>query len=310
MLDAAIKLEKLNKYYEGSKRLAPKHALKDVDLIIPRGSFFALLGPNGAGKSTLINILAGLVNKSSGKVYINNVDLDEDSKDARRQIGVVPQEIILDTFFPLQEALELYAGYFGIRPQQRQTEEILKNLGLWDKRNNLPKQLSGGMKRRFLVAKAMVHSPPVLILDEPTAGVDIELRQQLWEYVTKLNKQGVTIILTTHYLEEAQTLCDNIAFINHGRIICSDRKDNLLNSLGTKQVIVEVTELITEIPANLSKFGAIKESDNKIKMNFKSHQSQLGEVLSAIQSSKLTIKDISTIEPDLEDIFRQVVQNS
>ncbi|MFZ4687420.1 MAG: ABC transporter ATP-binding protein, partial [Hyphomonadaceae bacterium] len=215
----AISARGLTKTYAASKKMPAKQALKGVDLAVPRGSVFGLLGPNGAGKSTFINILAGLVNKTSGAVSVWGIDADRNPREARAALGVVPQEINMDPFFTPRETLELMAGFYGVPPSERRTDEILDALGLGDKKHAYVRQLSGGMKRRLMVAKAMVHSPPILILDEPTAGVDVELRRSLWEYVRKLNAQGVTIVLTTHYLEEAQEMCDEIAIINHGQVI-------------------------------------------------------------------------------------------
>ncbi|RYD90229.1 MAG: ABC transporter ATP-binding protein, partial [Sphingomonadales bacterium] len=210
MSEAAISIQGLSKIYKGGKQ-----ALFDVDLDVPRGQIFGLLGPNGAGKSTTINILAGLVNKSAGKVDIWGFDIDRDARNAKASIGIVPQEIVFDPFFTPRETLDNQAGFYGVPKNRRHTEELLRAVHLFDKADAYSRSLSGGMKRRLLVAKAMVHSPPILVLDEPTAGVDVELRQQLWEYVRELNRNGVTIVLTTHYLEEAEELCDRIAIINH-----------------------------------------------------------------------------------------------
>src|SRR3954451_2533445 len=215
--DPAIRIESLSKVYQGGKL-----ALDEVSFDVPRGQIFGLLGPNGAGKSTLINILAGLVMKTSGKAVIWGFDIDEHPRNAKRSIGVVPQEIIFDPFFTPSETLEIQAGLYGVPKDKRQTAELLRAMRLEDKANAYSRTLSGGMKRRLLVAKAMVHSPPILVLDEPTAGVDIELRQQLWAYVRDLNQQGVTVVLTTHYLEEAEQLCDRIAIINHGKLIANE----------------------------------------------------------------------------------------
>src|SRR6188508_29661 len=211
---AAISIEELEKTYAGGKR-----ALEGVSLEVPRGQIFGLLGPNGAGKSTMINILAGLVNKTGGSATIWGFDIDAHPRNAKASIGVVPQEIIFDPFFTPRETLEIQAGLYGVPKADRHTMELLRAMRLEDKADAYARTLSGGMKRRLLVAKAMVHSPPILVLDEPTAGVDIELRQQLWDYVKRLNREGVTVVLTTHYLEEAEQLCDRIAIINHGRLI-------------------------------------------------------------------------------------------
>ena len=234
MSEAAISILDLHKTYQGGKR-----ALDGISLDVPRGGIFGLLGPNGAGKSTLINILAGLVNKSGGSASIWGFDIDQHPRNAKRSIGVVPQEILFDPFFTPKEALELQAGLYGIPKAERRTAELLRAVHLEDKADAYSRTLSGGMKRRLLVAKAMVHSPPILVLDEPTAGVDVELRQQLWNYVRSLNAQGVTIVLTTHYLEEAEQLCDRIAIINHGRLIANEATRILVGMAQEK--VVEVT---------------------------------------------------------------------
>ena len=213
-MEYAIEINNLQKTYQKSKKSTSKDALKSIDLKIKKGSFFGLLGPNGAGKSTIINILAGLVKKTSGQVKIAGIDIDENQKATKFKIGIVPQELIIDPFFNVHETLEIYAGYFGIPKAQRRTDEIIEALGLKDKAKSTPRSLSGGMRRRLLVAKALVHNPEILVLDEPTAGVDVELRNQLWNYVKKLNQNGTTILLTTHYLEEAEELCDEIAIIS------------------------------------------------------------------------------------------------
>jgi ABC-2 type transport system ATP-binding protein len=224
---AAIRIESLSKTYAGGKR-----ALDDVSFDVPRGQIFGLLGPNGAGKSTLINILAGLVVKTSGKATIWGFDIDEHPRNAKRSIGIVPQEILFDPFFTPKEALEIQAGLYGIPPDRRKTAELLAAMHLTDKADAYARTLSGGMKRRLLVAKAMVHSPPILVLDEPTAGVDIELRLELWHYVQRINQEGTTILLTTHYLEEAEQLCDKIAFINEGQIIAQGSSGELALNYG------------------------------------------------------------------------------
>ncbi len=305
----AIKLQNLNKIYEGTSKAPAKLALDNINLEIPVGSIFALLGPNGAGKSTLINILASIVNKTSGTVHVMGVDLDKDAKQVKSLIGVVPQEIVMDTFFPIEEALELYAGYFGVPKGERKTIEIIKALGLYDKRHNTAKQLSGGMRRRFLVAKAMVHSPKVLILDEPTAGVDIELREQLWDYVKKLNKAGTTVILTTHYLEEAQKLCDRIAFINHGKIIKCDTKENLLQSLGSRELTVKLEQDIKSIPDSLKSYDCTIIDKNKLKIHFQLSSTSLGEVIYKIQAAGLMIQDLTTNQADLQEIFKKIMHS-
>lgn len=305
----AILIKNLVKYY-GKKNTSDKLlALDNLDFSVPTGSIFGLLGPNGAGKSTLINILAGTVIKNSGTAKIMGVDIDDFPKKARSLIGIVPQEITFDSFFPLEQSLEFTAGYFGIKPHLRRTEEILKALSLWDKRNLLPRRLSGGMKRRFLIAKAMVHSPKLLILDEPTAGVDIELRTQLWDYVKELNKQGVTIIITTHYLAEAQELCDKIAFINHGKIIKQDSKENLLAELGTRHIDVEFNHPIKLKDLKFSKKIAVKKlSDNILRFGLNSTQNNYSSFLKEIAATGMEIKDLRGLQPDLEQIFHKIIK--
>ena len=247
----AIEIKNLTKTYAKSKKAPAKTALKGVDLTIPRGSIFGLLGPNGAGKSTMINILAGLVNKTSGSAKICGYDIQTQTRQARASIGIVPQEIAMDVFFTPFQALELQAGYYGVPKAQRRSEEILAALGLSDKRDAYVRQLSGGMKRRLLIAKALVHTPPVLILDEPTAGVDIELRRQLWTYVEELHSRGTTIILTTHYLEEAESLCDHIAIMHHGEIVANESKTNLMSRLDKRTLLITPTDTISKLPSKL-----------------------------------------------------------
>jgi ABC-2 type transport system ATP-binding protein len=308
MTAPAIIIEKLTKIYAASSKMSEKIALRDLDLQVPEGSIFALLGPNGAGKSTLINILAGTVIKTSGHASIMGYDIEKSPKIARSNIGIVPQEVAFDSFFPIWQTLEFTAGYFGVRSHARKTDEILKALGLWDKRNALPRQLSGGMKRRFLIAKAMVHSPSVLILDEPTAGVDIELREQLWALVKKLNNEGTTIIITTHYLAEAEELCDRIAFINHGRIIKEDSKDNLLNELGAKYIEIEFDQQINESLKNFNEQFEILAL-NKIRFQFNTIHRSLDNLLRDLQKLGLTVKNIQINQADLENIFKQLMKN-
>ncbi|MCF8462343.1 MAG: ABC transporter ATP-binding protein [Rickettsiaceae bacterium] len=297
----ALKIENLVKSYSKSKL-----ALNDINLEIPKGSFFALLGPNGAGKSTLINIIAGIAKKDSGKIDIMGYNFDLENTMAKRQIGIVPQEIMLDSFFTVYEALDIFAGYYGIRPNNRRTDELIDALGLSDKKYTLTRKLSGGMKRRLLVAKAMVHSPKVLILDEPSAGVDIVLREQLWEYLLKLNKEGTTIILTTHYLEEVKRLCDYVSFINKGSIIHTDRKNNLLSTLGYKKITIDTTQQVTHTP-NDFKVPNAKFFDNQ--MEFISHpqKMQTGEIISQVIKLGYEISNITILEPELEDIFKKII---
>jgi ABC-2 type transport system ATP-binding protein len=301
----AIEIKNLSKTYKKGEKVA----LKSIDLEIKKGSFFGLLGPNGAGKSTIINILAGLVNKSSGSVRIAGINIDENPQAAKFKIGIVPQELIIDPFFNVRETLEIYAGYFGVRKSERRTEEIIEALGLKDKANSVPRSLSGGMRRRLLVAKALVHNPEILVLDEPTAGVDVELRNQLWDYVKKLNKAGTTVLLTTHYLEEAEKLCDEIAVINRGEVIANDRTENLMKLLSSKELIIDAADAIRPdmaslFPTLVTKFLA----HDKFSITYDPTKIEVAEILRIIAGEKICIKDISTRQPDLEQIFRHLIR--
>ena len=308
MSEFAIEIKGLQKTYKKTSKSPEKIALKSIDLNIKKGSFFGLLGPNGAGKSTIINIMAGLVNKSAGVVNIGGFDIDKNPKDAKFKIGIVPQELIIDPFFNVFETLEIYAGYYGIKKSQRRTMEIIEALGLKDKIKSAPRSLSGGMRRRLLVAKALVHNPEILVLDEPTAGVDVELRTQLWNYVKKLNKAGTTIVLTTHYLEEAEELCDDIAIINKGEVIACDKKSNLMKTLDSKQLVISLNSDISEVPTALSnKFDVTISSSKQIVISYKPKETEIAEILSVLQDCNLKIADISTKQPDLEDIFKFLV---
>ncbi len=309
MTDNAIEISKLRKIYKGSGTTGDKLALNDIDLIVPRGSMFGLLGPNGAGKSTTINILAGLVNKTSGDASIWGFDIVDNPRNARANIGVVPQELLFDAFFTPAEMLDVQAGMYGVPKAERRTEELLKAVHLWDQRDAYARTLSGGMKRRLLIAKSMVHNPPVLILDEPTAGVDIELRQQLWEYVRMLHARGTTIVLTTHYLEEAEELCDTIAIINHGEVVCSEPTSKLLARIDEKEIIVDIAEAQGSLPKSLTGFHAEMRGTNQIVIKINQSGNGVGPVLEALVTAKLTINDISTDETDLEDIFLQLTSN-
>jgi ABC-2 type transport system ATP-binding protein len=298
MDEPAIRIENLSKTYAGGKL-----ALDNVTFDVPRGKIFGLLGPNGAGKSTLINILAGLVVKSAGKVTIWGFDIDEHPRNAKRSIGVVPQEIIFDPFFTPRETLEIQAGLYGIPPGERQSDELLAAMHLTDKANAYSRTLSGGMKRRLLVAKAMVHSPPILVLDEPTAGVDVELRRQLWDYVRKLNAQGVTIVLTTHYLEEAEELCDRIAIINHGKVIANEPTRELVSKAQEKAVVVTFDRDIAEVPVNACFENIALLDERTLEITYRKDRANAGQVLSALAADGLGIVDVSTRDPDLEDVF-------
>ncbi|RMB02016.1 ABC transporter ATP-binding protein [Eilatimonas milleporae] len=306
MGDAAIEITGLKKVYKGRGGTPDKLALKGVDLTIPRGSMYGLLGPNGAGKSTMINILAGLVNKTGGTARVWGFDIDKNPRNARANIGVVPQELIMDAFFTPREVLEMQAGMYGVPASDRRTDELLRAVHLFDKADAYARTLSGGMKRRLLVAKAMVHNPPVLVLDEPTAGVDIELRQQLWDYVRELHARGTTIVLTTHYLEEAEELCDTIAIINHGEVVCAEPTDQLLRRIDEKEIVIEVAEAQDGIPAALAGYHAVLKDSHRIAVQISQQSANVGAVLAAVQAAGLTIRDISTDETDLEDIFLQL----
>lgn len=306
--DFAIEARGLDKTYRGENKEPPKHALKGIDLAIPRGSFFGLLGPNGAGKSTLINILGGLVLKSGGTAKIWGHDVDADPRNARGAIGIVPQELNMDPFFSPWESLEIQAGFYGVPKAERRTEAILRAVGLWDKKDAYARTLSGGMKRRMLVAKAMVHSPPILVLDEPTAGVDVELRRQLWAHVQELHAQGVTIVLTTHYLEEAEALCDTIAIINHGEVIALEPTRALVGRLDRKTLLVKPQTELTSLPPGFEDVAGVLRADGAISITYKTTDHTVEELLDRIRHAGVTIKDLSIVEPDLEDVFVELTK--
>jgi ABC-2 type transport system ATP-binding protein len=298
MSQAAIRIDALQKTYAGGKV-----ALGGVSFDVPRGEIFGLLGPNGAGKSTLINILAGLVKKSGGHANIWGFDINEHPRNAKVSIGIVPQEILFDPFFTPFEALELQAGLYGVPKAKRRSMELLRAVHLEDKASAYARTLSGGMKRRLLVAKAMVHSPPILVLDEPTAGVDVELRQQLWAYVRELNAQGVTIVLTTHYLEEAEELCDRIAIINNGILIANKPTRELVGMAQEKVVEVTVDSDVVTAP-NSPMFQKIEVKANRVlSITYSKTRANAGDVLGAVQAAGYAIVDVSTREADLEHVF-------
>lgn len=301
MIEPAIAISALHKTYR-DRSGESKHALKGVDLSIPKGAFFGLLGPNGAGKSTLINILASVTIKTSGTVNICGYDMDSHARAARRMIGIVPQELVLDTFFTVRQALDLTAGYYGIPKAQRRTQEIVEAMGLADKADTPSRRLSGGMRRRLLVGKALVHNPPVLVLDEPTAGVDVELRRQLWDYIKKLNKAGTTIVLTTHYLEEAEELCDEIAIINHGNIIARERKEALMQGVDSKEIMLSFESEIVQVPAALAAFD-VRVQAGGLRVKYDPTRAHIDDLLRAVAASGLRVRDVTTHERDLEDIF-------
>jgi ABC-2 type transport system ATP-binding protein len=302
----AVSVSGLKKTYRASGKSPEKVALTGIDLDIPRGQIFGLLGPNGAGKSTMINILAGLVTKTAGTASIWGYDVDREARRSRSAIGVVPQELNIDPFFTPRELLDLQAGLYGVPKRERITEELLEAVGLADKGDAYSRTLSGGMRRRLMVAKAMVHSPPVLVLDEPTAGVDIELRQSLWSHVRGLNAAGTTILLTTHYLEEAQELCDHIAIINHGSVVANDTTGNLLARLDNKTLTVHLSDPLDALPEALDPFQAELATPHRLVIRYQPSQTRLGDVLTIMHEAGVRITDLSTEETDLEDIFLQL----
>ncbi len=298
MTEAAISIAGLCKTYAGGKQ-----ALDGVTLDVPRGEIFGLLGPNGAGKSTLINILAGLVNKTGGTASVWGFDIDAHPRNAKASIGIVNQEILFDPFFTPAETLELQAGLYGVAKRDRRTMELLRAVRLEDKADAYARTLSGGMKRRLMVAKALVHSPPVLVLDEPTAGVDIELRQQLWAYVRELNAAGVTVVLTTHYLEEAEELCDRIAIINGGRLIANEPTRELVGKAQEKVVAVTVDRDVAAVPTNACFGKIVLKGARTLEITYAKDRVNAGEVLGAVQADGYGIVDVVTKEADLEDVF-------
>ncbi|MDC1052606.1 ABC transporter ATP-binding protein [Planktomarina temperata] len=306
MSQNAIELRGLKKTYAATKKTEAKTALSGIDLDIPRGSIFGLLGPNGAGKSTLINILAGLVKKSAGSVNIWGFDQDENPRQSRAAIGVMPQELNLDPFFTPGASLDMQAGLYGVPKALRKTDEILRLIGLEDKANAYARSLSGGMRRRLLLGKALVHSPQILVLDEPTAGVDIGLRQMLWDNVRQLNADGMTVILTTHYLEEAQEMCDQIAIIHEGALRALDTTANLLSKLDTKTLVVE-TKSAAEIslPAGVTQS---QRADGTLAFTYSRSAISPGEILDALRLAGVKILDIQTEQPDLQDVFLDITK--
>ncbi len=307
---AAISIRDLSKTYAAGKGGAPaKVALDGVSFDVPRGTIFGLLGPNGAGKSTLINTLAGLVNKTGGTASIWGFDIDQHPRNAKASIGIVNQEILFDPFFTPAETLEIQAGLYGVPKAKRRTMDLLRAVHLEDKANAYARTLSGGMKRRLMVAKAMVHSPPVLVLDEPTAGVDIQLRQQLWDYVRELNADGVTVVLTTHYLEEAEQLCDRIAIINHGRVVANQPTRELLGMAQEKAVELTLDRDLTDLPAAGVFEKVERKGDRLLAITYRKDVANAGEVLAAVAAQGYGIVDVVTREADLEDVFLNLTNN-
>ena len=299
----AIEVYNLTKKYKGKA----EPALNKITMNIPYGSIFGLLGPNGAGKSSFINILGGLTLKTQGVVKICGIDIDIDPKSARGAIGVVPQEINIDPFFSPIEVLDFQAGLYGVIKSQMNNFEILEKVNLDDKANAYSRSLSGGMRRRLMVAKAMVHNPPVLVLDEPTAGVDVELRKKLWEFIKTLNKKGVTIILTTHYLDEAQSLCDYIAIINNGKLIKCESKNTLMSMIDEKEINIKLSKDVKILPKSIRKY--VKNHSNKmITLKYNRNKINTGKLIQLILESKIFIEELSTKDPDLEEIFLKLIK--
>ncbi len=303
MTTNAIEIEGLRKTYAGSGGEPPKEALKGVDLTIPAGSIFGLLGPNGAGKSTLINILAGLVTKTAGSVSIWGFDQDTNPRQSRAAIGVMPQELHMDPFFSPRGALDVQAGLYGVPKRERRTDEILEMIGLTDKAEAYARTLSGGMRRRLLLGKALVHRPHVLVLDEPTAGVDIELRQMLWKNVRRLNDAGMTIILTTHYLEEAEEMCDEIAIIDQGEVLVRDKTRQLVGRLDRKTLVIlpdTENEIEPELPAGVT---MERRTGGYLAFTYRRSQTSPDAILTALREAGIGLRDVATEEPRLEDVF-------
>jgi len=298
----ALKIEKLTKIYskKSSKEI---RALNNLNLEVKEGEIFGLLGPNGAGKTTFLNILAGTVIKNSGNVNVWGYDLDKNPRQVRSSIGIVPQEVNLDAFFSPRKLLELQAGLYGVPKKDRITDTILKLVSLEKQANAYARSLSGGMKRRLLIAKAMVHRPPILVLDEPTAGVDVQLRKNLWNNVKLLNKQGVTIILTTHLMYEAEEMCGRIAILNKGNLVTLDTTENLLGRIKTKKIIFKVKEIKKKNPQDLNGIKFSYGSNNEIIVLYERKKHKIDEIISKIKNAGMEIYDISTNEGNLEDVF-------
>ena len=301
-----IEIIKLNKTYFDDKNNKVT-ALKNISLKVKKGSMLALLGPNGAGKSTLINILAGIVNKTSGDVFINGNNYELEERAAKQSIGVVPQELVIDPYFTPKETLEFQAGYYGIKKSDRITMQLLKNLKLEDKASAYVRHLSGGMKRRLMIAKAMVHSPQVLILDEPTAGVDVSLRELLWQNIKDLNKRGVTILITTHYLEEAEALCEDVAIINKGEIVINGNIKKLVKKID-KKILKVYSENLKTLSSSLKNIGFKKLNRNEISIDYKPSKHSIDELISEVVKYNIKIKDISIKDTTLEDLFKEITR--
>ena len=304
----ALKVEKLTKIYSDKYRKEIK-ALNNLNLEVKEGEIFGLLGPNGAGKTTFLNILAGTVIKNSGKVDVWGFDLDKNPRQVRASIGIVPQEVNLDAFFSPKDLLELQAGLYGIPKKDRITDTILKLVSLEKQADSYARSLSGGMKRRLLIAKAMVHQPPIIILDEPTAGVDIDLRKKLWENLRSLNNQNVTIILTTHYLEEAEKMCDRIGILNKGELAALDTTKNLLERIQTKIVCFTTDKKSNLTEESLESIKIISNDQNKLVVSYEKSKINIDKIILKLKEQNIKIFDISTDDGDLEDVFLRLTKN-
>ena len=305
----ALAVENLTKVYSSPKTKKHNKALNELSFEVRQGEVFGLLGPNGAGKTTFLSILGGTVIKTSGKVNVWGFDLDQNPRQVRASVGIVPQEVNLDAFFSPKKLLELQAGLYGISKENRITDLILKMVSLQDKANAYSRSLSGGMKRRLLIAKAMVHQPPILILDEPTAGVDVELRNNLWENVKALNKEGVTIILTTHYLIEAQEMCDRIAIINKGNLVALDTTEKLLERIKTKKINFKVKNIELNKNLMMKDINFKINSENSILVTYEKNSLDFEEIINYLNENNIKIEDISTEDGDLEDVFVQLTKH-
>ena len=299
-----LSVKKLNKIYR--KNI---HALKDLNLEVNEGEILGLLGPNGAGKSTFINILAGVTDKTSGEVIVWGFDLDKNPRQVRVSLGIVPQEINVDPFFTPKKLLDLQAGLFGVKKKDRITDTILDIVALKDKSNSYTRNLSGGMKRRLLIAKALVHKPPIIILDEPTAGVDVELRKNLWENIRSLRKLGVTIILTTHYLQEAEELCDRVGIIHKGNLIALDTTENMLNKIQTKTIKFEINKRIVLDDINDKNYNILTNTDSEFKIEYNKQEFNIQKIIKLLENQGIVVKDIKSEDPDLEDVFVNLTNN-
>ena len=309
MYKLALSVENLTKVYSSPKTKRHNKALNELSFEVRQGEVFGLLGPNGAGKTTFLSILGGNVIKTSGKVNVWGFDLDQNPRQVRASVGIVPQEVNLDAFFSPKKLLELQAGLYGISKDNRITDLILKMVSLEDKANAYSRSLSGGMKRRLLIAKAMVHQPPILILDEPTAGVDVELRNNLWKNVKALNKEGVTIILTTHYLFEAQEMCDRIAIINKGNLVALDTTEKLLERIKTKKINFKVKNIELNKILMMKDINFKINSENSILVTYEKNSLDFGEIINYLNENNIKIEDISTEDGDLEDVFVQLTKH-